>query len=131
MGKAGPSDVEDYIEAFDEPAVRAALAELRAAIRDVAPGAEEMISYAIPAYRLDGWLVYFSAHARHHTLSCPPPTDVFEAFAARLASYGTSKSAIRFPKDRPLPLALVADIVRHRAAENRARAAARKDSRRR
>lgn len=123
MAKTDFKTAEDYIATFPA-ADQEALQAIRAAIRAGAPDAEEVISYQIPAFKLDGFVLYYSAFAHHFNLSAPPPTAVYEAFKDQLAAYETTKSAIRLPKSRPLPLALITDLAAFRAQENRARAAA-------
>jgi uncharacterized protein YdhG (YjbR/CyaY superfamily) len=98
---------------------RAALERLRKAIRAAAPAAEECISYALPAFRLDGrLLVAFGAWANHCAFY---PGTVMQAFKDELGDYATSKGTIRFPSDNPLPAALVRKIVKARIARNAAR----------
>ena len=93
--------------------------EIRAAIRRAAPEALETISYAMPAYKLAGMLVWFAAHTRH--VGFYPRGSGIEDFAAELAGYRTSKGAVQFPFDRPLPVELIERMVKFRVAENLAR----------
>lgn len=93
---------------------RAALQKLRRAIRAAAPGAEECISYQMPAFRYQGrMLVWFGAGANHCALY---PGAIPERFAAELAAYSTSKGTIRFQPSKPLPAALVRKLVKARIA---------------
>ena len=96
------------------------LEDLRRTIRAAAPRAEEKISYRMPAFYLQGNLVYFAVFKNH--IGFYPTSSGVEAFARELASYDVSKGTVRFPLDRPLPLKLIARIVRFRAAENLKRA---------
>ncbi|HEX5138861.1 MAG TPA: DUF1801 domain-containing protein [Planctomycetota bacterium] len=99
---------------------RAALLRLRKQIRAAAPGAEECISYGMPALRHGGRpLVGFSASAKHCSLFPMDGTTV-AAFKAELGGFRTSKGTIRFTPDRPLPAALVRRIVKARVAQNAA-----------
>jgi len=111
------TSVDEYIQSCPED-VQPTLQEIRRTIREAVPEAEEVISYQIPAYRYHGFLVYFWAARNHYSLSCPPPSEAFEVFAEQLAPYKLTKSAINFPKDKPLPLDLIREIVRFRAREN-------------
>jgi uncharacterized protein YdhG (YjbR/CyaY superfamily) len=110
-----PTTVAEYIAAFP-PAVRRRLSSMRATIRRQAPQAEERISYRIPTYFLDGNLVHFAAFARHIGFY-PGPTGI-AAFEDALSGYGRAKGSVQFPHDEPLPLDLVAAIVKFRVAEN-------------
>jgi uncharacterized protein YdhG (YjbR/CyaY superfamily) len=92
------------------------LHELWTIIRKAAPGAEEKISYQMPAFMLNGPLVYFAAQ-KNHIGFYPTPSGV-EAFKEDLVAYKTSKGAIQFPIDKPLPAQLVSRIVRFRVKEN-------------
>jgi len=123
MASAQPATVDEYIASFP-PDVRSILGKLRAAIRHAAPNAKEAIAYRMPAYTLDGPLVYFAAHKAHVGLYALPSAVV--AFADRLEGYETSKGAIQFPFERKLPVALIEEIVRFRVAENEAKAGAKK-----
>jgi uncharacterized protein YdhG (YjbR/CyaY superfamily) len=95
---------------------REKLQELRAIIRKGAPGAEEKISYRMPAFFFKGPLVYFAAQ-KNHIGFYPTPSGV-TAFKNDLKEYKTSKGAIQFPIDKPLPHQLILRIVRFRVDEN-------------
>jgi len=120
MAKTDFRTVGDYL-ASRSPEEREVLLAMQAAILDAVPNAEAVISYQIPAYKADGWLFYISAHANHYSLSCPPP--FFEGYAKELSAWKVSKSAVQFPKDQPVPLALISDMAKARARANRERAA--------
>ena len=103
----------------------AALQHLRETIRAAATGAEEGISYGAPAFRYRGRpLVSYGAAKAHCAFYCMSPALMVER-EAQLAGFETSKGTIRFTPDRPIPDALVADIVRARLAEIDAAAAKR------
>ena len=123
MAKTDFKSADEYIATFPA-ADQEALQAIRQAIRAGAPGAEEVISYQIPAFKEDGFVLYYSAYTHHYALALPPPFTVFEVFKDQLASYVVSKSAIQLPKSRPLPLSLITEIAAFRARENRERAAA-------
>ena len=110
-----PTTIGEYIAAFP-PKVRRRLSAMRATIRRQAPKAEERISYRIPTYFLNGNLVHFAAFARHIGFY-PGPTGI-TAFEEALSGYKRAKGSVQFPHDEPLPLDLVADIVKFRVAEN-------------
>lgn len=112
--------VDAYIAGFPPP-LQDALATLRALIRQAAPEAEEVISYQMPAYRLNGWMLYFAGFGRHFSLFCPQSEALLHAFAEELKPYRISKSnaTIQFPLDRPAPFDLIRRMVDFRAAEYR------------
>lgn len=99
--------------------------ELQAAIKAAVPKAEEVISYNMPAYKLNGKvLVYFAAYAKH--VGFYPTASPMEVFAEELSKYKTSKGAVQFPLDKKIPAALVKKIVKYRIQQEAARAAAKK-----
>lgn len=107
--------IDEYIAQYPGD-VQARLGALRQAIRDEAPQAQEKISYGMPAFYLNGNLVYFAVH-KNHIGFYPCPSGI-ENFKDRIAGYEYSKGAVQFPHDKPLPLALVREIVRFRMTEN-------------
>lgn len=112
-----PGTVEAYISKFPVH-IQKILQELRTTIKQAAPGAQEVISYAMPAFTLGGRsLVYFAAYKNHIGLY-PVPSGNKE-FEKDFSSFKTSgKGTIQFPLDRPMPLDLVTKIVRFRVKEN-------------
>ncbi len=111
------NEVDAYIKTFPE-AVQQKLREMRAVIRENAPDAEEGMSYGMPAYRLEKRpLVYFGGFARHIGFYATPSGH--KRFKSELSGYKQGKGSVRFPVDEPLPLELIARIVRFRTEENR------------
>lgn len=110
-----PANIDEYIASCPEH-VQEKLHELRATIIKAAPGAEEKISYRMPAFTLNGILVYFAAQTRH--IGFYPGSSGVTAFKKVLARYKTSVGAIQFPLDKPLPLELIARIVKFRVKKN-------------
>jgi uncharacterized protein YdhG (YjbR/CyaY superfamily) len=119
MAVAKFKTVDEYIASFP-PDVRKALKQVRQAILDAAPEAEEKIAYGMAAYRFHGTLTYFGGWAKHVGLYALP----FDAFAKELARYETSKGTVQFPFDRPIPVALIRRMVKHQAKANLAKAKA-------
>jgi uncharacterized protein YdhG (YjbR/CyaY superfamily) len=114
--KAESTDV--YIAA-QPPKVRELMQQIRKAVREAAPKAEETVSYGMPALRQGGVLVYYAAFKDH--LSFFPTGSGVEAFKDKLKGYKTSKGTIQLPLDKPLPLDLIKEIVRFRVKENSAK----------
>jgi uncharacterized protein YdhG (YjbR/CyaY superfamily) len=108
--------VDQYIADFPKD-VQPVLQELRSTIKKVAPQAEEVISYNMPAFRQDGVLVYYAANKAH--IGFYPLPSAIVAFKKELEPYVTSKGAIQFPLDKKLPVALVKNIVKFRVLENK------------
>jgi len=89
---------------------------MRAAIKKAAPGAAETMSYKMPAFRTKaGILVWFAAHEAH--IGFYPGASAIRAFREDLSAYKSAKGSVQFPFDEPLPLALVARIVKFRLKE--------------
>ena len=109
-------NIDEYI-AFFSGNVGERLIKLRAIIKKAAPMAEEKMSYAIPTFTVGGKnLVHFAAFKTHIGFF-PGPSGI-AAFARELKAYKTSKGAVQFPLDKPLPLALITRIVKYRVNEN-------------
>lgn len=89
---------------------------MREAIREAAPQAEEMISYNMPAVKLNGVLVWYAAYKEHIGFYPTPPA--IHTFAHDLVKYKTSKGAIQFPIEKPIPTTLVKKIVKFRIKQN-------------
>jgi uncharacterized protein YdhG (YjbR/CyaY superfamily) len=109
------SDIDEYISAFPADTQKL-LEQLRATIRKAAPRAEETISYGMPAFKLHGVLVYFAAYARH--IGFYPTGTGIAAFTKELSAYKSSKGAVQFPLDKPLPLALIRKMVQFKVRED-------------
>lgn len=115
MKKTDFKSIDQYIASFPED-IQAILQQLRKAIHEAAPDAEETISYQMPAFKQNGVFVYFAAFKNH--IGFFPTESGVEAFKDKLDAYQTSKGTIRFPFDEPLPIDLVKEIVRFRVKEN-------------
>ena len=114
-----PRTIDEYLAPLSSEE-RAALEKLRRDIRAAAPGAEECISYGIPALRLGGrLLVGFGAAAKHCAFY--PGAHPLEAHNNELKAYDKSKGTLRFQADHPLPATLARKLVKTRIAEYAAR----------
>ncbi len=110
-----PKDITEYIAGYPDE-IQQLLNLMRQTIHNVAPEATEKISYGMPTFFLKGNLVHF-AMCKNHIGFYPTPTGII-AFQKELLIYKTSKGAIQFPVDKPLPLGLISEIVKFRVAEN-------------
>lgn len=109
------ASIDEYIAGFPLD-TQARLQEVRALVREAAPGATETISYAIPTFDLKGrHLCHFAAFTEH--LSFFPTGKGKEAFAAELEAYAGGKGTVQFPYSQPLPADLVRRIVRYRVGQ--------------
>lgn len=109
------SNIDEYIHLFSDD-VQEILKKIRQTIKESAPEAKEGISYNMPAFKLNGNLVYFAA-CKNHIGFYPTPSAI-EAFKEELKQYKTSKGAIQFPIKKPIPFDLIRDIVKFRVNEN-------------
>ena len=115
MPKRKFKSIDEYVAMFPTN-IQDVLEKLRRVIRESAPGAEEAISYKMPAFKLNGILVWFAAFKNH--IGFYPKASAIEAFKKELSAYEISKGTIRFPLDKPIPLDLVRRIVQYRVKEN-------------
>jgi uncharacterized protein YdhG (YjbR/CyaY superfamily) len=110
-----PTTIDEYIA--DQPAaIRPFMEKLRQIVNKNAPDAQEVISYGMPAYKLHGMLLYFSAFTNHYSLFAFPSAIV--AFKDQLKGYELRKGTIRFPLDKPVPVKLITEIVKYKVNEN-------------
>ena len=114
-----PTSVEEYLSFFS-PEIRSKLEQMRSTIREAVPEAKEVISYHMPAYRTTEVLVYFAAAKKH--IGFYPTNNGVSEFKKELEGFVTSKGAIQFPLDKPLPLELIAAITQFRYVEAQERA---------
>ncbi|MGB8645393.1 MAG: DUF1801 domain-containing protein [Anaerolineae bacterium] len=114
-----PKTIDEYIAGFP-PDVQEILEKVRLTIRKAAPDAQETISYRMPAFTLKGNLVYFAAFKKH--IGFYPTATGIEQFKEELAAYKSSRGAVQFPLDQPIPFGVIRKIVRFRVKENLARA---------
>ena len=113
--KSNYSNIDEYIAQCPQE-VQPVLTRLRAVIHEAAPGAVEKISYQMPTFYLNGNLVHFAAF-EHHLGFYPTPSGI-EHFKDEISAYKSSKGAVQFPLDQPIPYELVGRIVKFRVEEN-------------
>lgn len=117
MAKTDYKTIDEYHDAFS-PETREKMRQIREIIKKVAPEAEEVISYQIPAFKYKGYLIYYSAYAKHISLSSPWSAAFLKEFDSELKILKVTKSAIQFPDKEELPLDLIKRIVEFRKKEN-------------
>lgn len=118
-----PKDVDSYIAKFSAE-VGKVLEEVRQVIQRAAPGAKEIISYQMPAYRQHGILVYFAAWKEH--IGLYPPISGDATLQKAVAKYAGPKGNLQFPLDEPMPFKLIERIVKLRVKQDAAKAAQKK-----
>jgi uncharacterized protein YdhG (YjbR/CyaY superfamily) len=109
-------DVDEYLRGVEEPK-RSTLEALRRTILEIVLDAEQVISYRVPAFRVDGRIVAGFAAFRDHVSYLPFSGSVLAELAGELEGYSTTKSALHFPVDRPLPRTLVGKLIAARRFE--------------
>ena len=110
-----PQNIDEYILNF-LPEIREILQSIRSKIQESAPNATEAISYQMPTFKLIGNLVHFAAFKNH--IGFYPTASGITNFENELISYKTSKGAIQFPLNKPIPLDLIEKITKFRVLEN-------------
>jgi uncharacterized protein YdhG (YjbR/CyaY superfamily) len=120
--KAAPITIDDYIAAAPSEA-QPILERIRRIVRGAAPGAQEFISYRMPAFRLHGILLYFAAFKNHVGLY--PPVSGDAKLEDALRPYAGPKGNLKFPLDRPIPYDLIKRVVLLRIRQASARAGVR------
>jgi uncharacterized protein YdhG (YjbR/CyaY superfamily) len=109
--------IDDYLSRLPEEQ-RAALQAVREIVHAEAPGAEECISYQVPAFRLDGKVLVGFGAGKGHCTFFPMSGSTVADFKERLVGYETTKGSVKFPVDRPLPPDLIRAMIAARMAEN-------------
>lgn len=113
--KSDYKTMDEYISS-QVPAHQEKLNVIRHTVRATVPDAVETLSYQMPAFKYQGMLCFFAVFKDHYSLFVSP--GIHSAFATELKSFKTTKSAIHFPLDRPIPVKLIGDIVRFAAFSN-------------
>jgi uncharacterized protein YdhG (YjbR/CyaY superfamily) len=119
MAKTDYKTIDEYHNAFAGDIVER-MQTIRTVVHKIAPEAQEVISYQIPAFKIGEkfHLIYYCAFPKHLTLSSPWSEALLKAFETELKGMKVSKSAIQFPHDKPLPIDLIEAIIKFRKAEN-------------
>jgi uncharacterized protein YdhG (YjbR/CyaY superfamily) len=114
-----PKNIDEYILNFPEETQKL-LAQVRETIKKAAPGAQEVISYQMPAFKYKGLLVWFAAYKNH--IGFYPKASGIEVFKKEISVYKWAKGSVQFPLDKPLPLGMISKIVKYRVKENEEKA---------
>lgn len=116
-----PGTIDAYIAGFPQD-IQERLQNIRKAIHEAAPEAEEAIKYGMPTFTLQGNLVHFAAFKKH--IGFYPAPSGIDAFKAELSVYASAKGSVQFPLDQPIPYNLIRKIVQFRVTQNLERASA-------
>jgi uncharacterized protein YdhG (YjbR/CyaY superfamily) len=115
-----PIDMDAYISGFPQD-TQQLLKQVRQTVKKAAPKAEEVISYGMPAFKLNGVLLYFAGYKNH--IGFYPMPSAIVAFKKQISNYKWAKGSVQFPFDKPLPLKLIEKITTFRVKENLQKAA--------
>ncbi len=116
MAKTDYRSVDEYIATFPD-AVQKVLHRVRSTIRRALPGADEVISYQIPAYRLHGGAVLYFAGWKKHWSLYPVDAKLLGSLKVDPDGYDIDKGTLRFPLEAPVPRSLITQIAKARAKE--------------
>ena len=109
--------VDQYFDSLDGTA-RQQLELIRETLLRASPGAKELIHYQMPALEFHGKVfIYFAAFKDHYHITIPKAGNVVEAFKEEFSSLDISKSTIRLPKEKPIPLDLLKRVTEFRINE--------------
>ena len=116
LGCMSSEEIDQYLADLEEPK-RSTLQRLRQTILEVVPEADQGISYQVPAFKLDGKVIAGFAAFKNHLSYLPHSGSVFPLLRDEVADYKTSKGALQFPVDSPLPKSLIERLIRVRIAQ--------------
>lgn len=110
------AQIEAYLAALPEES-RATLERIRKAIRQLAPDADEAVSYGMPAFRLAGRPIAGYSASKNHCSYFPMSSEVMAALEGEFEGYETSKGGFKFPIGQPPPKSLIEKLLNARIAE--------------
>ena len=105
--------VKDYLDSL-EPEEKKTLQAVRKSILSSAKGLEEVISYNIPGYKLEGKAVVFIAGFKNHCSLYPMTKNLINSLGSKLDKFTIKGSTLQYEIGKPLPTALVKLIVKER-----------------
>lgn len=111
-----PENIDEYIAEFPGD-IQEKLDQVRQLIRKAAPESEEMISYGMPAFKMNGNVIWIGAFSKH--IGFYPKVTGTDALKKELLNYKGTKGSVHFPLNKPLPIELITEMVRVRFSENR------------
>lgn len=117
MAKTDFKTIDEYQEGFPA-AIQKRMQTIRKIIHKIVPGVEEAISYQIPCFKYNGYLIYYAAFPNHISLSNPFSSDFLKEFENDLKNYKVSKSVIQLPNKDKLPVDMITQMIQFRKQEN-------------
>lgn len=108
--------IDDYIAARPD-GIREIIAAAYAVARELAPGGEQALKYGMPCLALDGKGVISVMQTQKHIGVYPFSSAVVASVGALPGLIGTTKGALHFSLQAPLPDETVRAIVTARLAE--------------
>lgn len=106
-----PEFAAHYAEHGGEVAAR--LQRIEDLVRELVPDMGTTVAYGIPTATLHGKnLVHWAGYAHH--VGFYPGAATIAAFAGEFEHLTYAKGSVRFPNDEPLPMDLIARMIRHR-----------------
>jgi uncharacterized protein YdhG (YjbR/CyaY superfamily) len=91
--------------------------EMRKRILEIVPRAEEVVSYGMPAFKVDGKIVAGLLSNKKHVGYYPFSGSILHLFPGELAKFSTTKSALHVPVDKPLTKTLLSKLIKARLAQ--------------
>jgi uncharacterized protein YdhG (YjbR/CyaY superfamily) len=113
VARALPSNVKKHYMSAPSPH-RETMLEMRNRILEIIPDAEEVVSYGMPAFKLDGRVLAGLLANKKHVGYYPFSGSILHLFSEELAKFSTTKSAIHVPVDKPLAKGLIKKLIRAR-----------------
>jgi uncharacterized protein YdhG (YjbR/CyaY superfamily) len=101
--------VPEYLSTL-EPAQARVLRRILALVRKSVPGSSRVIHYGIPAFKQDRVFIYCAAFRKH--IGIYPPVRNDAKLVAMLKPYANAKGNLCFRLDKPIPLSLIARVVK-------------------
>lgn len=109
--KTAENSIDSHISGFPAE-IQQRLIAIRQLIKSIVPEATEKISYGIPTFHWKKNVVHFAGYQHH--IGFYPGAEAIQFFQEKLTGWPTSKGAIQFPNDKPLPMDLIREITQHR-----------------
>ena len=116
MSKSIPLAVRKHYQTAPEPH-RATMLEMRDRILQIVPEAQELVSYGMPAFKIDGGVVAGLLANKKHVGYYPFSGSILQLFPTELAKYSITNSAIHIPIDKPLPKVLIKKLIKARVTQ--------------